>query len=171
MRIKKAGNRPVGRKHAAAAGIVLGMLSVCGLLLGGCGSSTPQTATIALPANPTTGYTWEVTQTEELFEITHEYQQGTPGSGAASEADAAEGEAETLVGAGGTEVFTLTPKAKGETEVTLAYAREWEDEEPLSSITYTLKVDRRMQIKMISATGALDRDADTVPALPELEIR
>lgn len=160
---------------------ILGVFGACALLLCGCGNSTPQTATIALPANPTTGYSWEVTQTEELFDVTSEYQQGAAGGEAEArndeaearndEAEAQSGETEMLAGAGGTEVFVLTPKAKGETEVTFAYEREWEDAEPVSSLTYTLKVDWRRKIKVISVTGELDGNMDTVPALPEPEIR
>ena len=39
------------------------------LLLAGCGKGKAQTMTLALDSNPTTGYTWTVTQDPELFSV------------------------------------------------------------------------------------------------------
>ena len=41
----------------------------CGLLLlaAGCAKKEPQTATVSLPSNPTTGYSWKVEQSNDLF--------------------------------------------------------------------------------------------------------
>ena len=41
------------------------------LLISACGKETPtpQTVTVTLESNPTTGYSWQAEQTEELFKI------------------------------------------------------------------------------------------------------
>ena len=65
------------------------------LLAAGCAKKEPQTATVSLPSNPTTGYSWKVEQSNDLFEITSEFAEGEGGA----------------LGAGGTDTFTLTPQA------------------------------------------------------------
>ena len=126
------------------------------LLVSGCGKKEPQTAKLALPSNPTTGYTWEAEQTEPIFDITSEFVQ-----------DEAE---EGMVGVGGTDVFVLTPKEKGETKVTFEYGQHWEGGETASTVTYEIEVGKNLQIKVLSMTGSLPGDADTLPEVPELEI-
>ncbi len=126
------------------------------LLVSACGKKEPQTAKLALPSNPTTGYTWEATQTEPIFDITSEFAQ-----------DEAE---EGMVGVGGTDVFVLTPKEKGKTKVTFEYGQHWDGGEIGSTINYELEVDKNLQIKVVSMTGDLPGDADTLPEIPELEI-
>lgn len=170
----------IKKLHMRKSMIILG---VAGVLLAGCGNKAPQTAVITVSSNPTTGYSWQVTQTEELFDITSEFTQGTP-AGTAEESPQGDPESTAvtdstenpaadvaLVGAGGTETITLTPKAKGKTEVTLAYAREWEDTAPETEITYTFEVTRSMQIKQLTATGSVAGDGDTIPDLPEIVIK
>ena len=39
----------------------------------GCGSKEPQTSRLELPANPSTGYEWQVVQDKELFDLDSEY--------------------------------------------------------------------------------------------------
>ena len=45
------------------------------LLVSACGKETPvpQTVTVSLESNPTTGYSWQAAQTEELFKIDKTY--------------------------------------------------------------------------------------------------
>ncbi len=74
------------------------------MLLSACGQpKPPQTVTIQLDSNPTTGYSWQVSQTEHLFDIESNYT-----------ADETE---EVLDGVGGTETFVLTAKKPGTCEV------------------------------------------------------
>ena len=128
------------------------------LLTAGCAKKEPQTATLSLQTNPSTGYEWFVTQEPELFDITSEL------------AEDADEDDENLVGAPSTEVFTLTPKAEGTTQVSFAYARSWEDEEPNTEVTYTIKVTKDMQISVEATAANLPGDADTLPEVPELVI-
>ena len=126
------------------------------VMTAGCGKKEPQKAALALPSNPTTGYTWEATQTDSVFDITSEY--------IPKETE------EAMVGAGGTETFIMTPKEKGKTEVTFVYGQHWEDGETGTALTYDLEVDKNLQIKVVSMKGTLPGDADTLPEIPELEI-
>ena len=69
--------------------------------------------TVALPANPSTGYSWVPTNTPEFL-----FQQGQPTfetSGTANN-----------VGAGGTEVLTFKAVAPGSGTLSLDYLRPWE---------------------------------------------
>lgn len=139
------------------AGLV--MLGCAMLLMAGCAKKEPQTAKLSLPSNPSTGFEWFVEQDPELFDVASEY------------ADAQEDEEdEPAVGAPGTEVFTLTPKAEGTTTVNFLYERSWEDEEPESRLTYTLKIDKNMQITVEAMTAALGGDISELPETPELVI-
>ena len=84
------------------------------MLLSACGKEevSPQTVTFALDSNPSTGFSWQVEQSEELFEVKTEF------TGSVSE--------EPIDGAGGVETITLIPLKAGKTDVTLTYARPWE---------------------------------------------
>ena len=128
------------------------------LLTAGCAKKEPQTATISLPSNPSTGFEWFVEQDPELFDISSEM------------AEDGDEDDEALVGAGETEVFTLTPKAAGTATVKFLYERSWEDEDPDTEITYTLKVTRDMQISIEAMTAGLPGDASALPELPQLVI-
>ena len=73
---------------------------------------------IALGANPTTGYDWEVSLDEtmlELVEMTYKV------------AEEAEHE---IVGAGGVDYFRFKALKAGETEITMVYKRSWEEPTP-----------------------------------------
>lgn len=107
------------------------------LIISACGKETPapQTVTVTLESNPTTGYSWQVSQTEELFKIDRSY----------SEHERSEG----LVGVGGNETFTFIPLRAGKTEVTLTYARPWEGGEQADQVVYVFEIDKDMQVKMI----------------------
>lgn len=89
-----------------------------------------QVLEVMLASNPTTGYSWEVSEVDEavLTQIGEvEFQQ-------------APAEGEPVVGAGGTETFRFAA-ANGETSLTLVYHRPWEkDVEPLETFTVQVVV-------------------------------
>ncbi|TES83366.1 MAG: proteinase inhibitor-like protein [Dehalococcoidia bacterium] len=74
---------------------------------------------IALGSNPTTGYSWQASYDETMLELV--------GGEPTYEADETE---EGVVGAGGVEYFRFLTLEPGETEITLVYARPWEDPPP-----------------------------------------
>ena len=123
-------------------------------MLAACAKKEPQTATVSLPSNPTTGYSWKVTQSNEIFDITSEYVQGEGGA----------------VGAGGYETFTLTPTGSGEDAVIFEYGRSWE-EGAASEVTYNISVDKQMQIKVNSFKGSLPGTSEEMPDIPQIEIK
>lgn len=85
-----------------------------------------QELVIALEANPTTGYQWELAECNQSILI----QQGEP-SYAASQS--------VRPGSAGLESWCFTARAKVETELRLVYQRSWEeDTEPAQ--TFTVKV-------------------------------
>ena len=55
-------------KRIVSLGLVCMLMS-----LAGCGTRKPQTMTLSLDSNPTTGYSWTATQDTELFDISDEY--------------------------------------------------------------------------------------------------
>jgi len=83
---------------------------------------------IALESNPTTGYSWEAeydTATLELVEETFEL---------------GEYANQSIVGAGGTELFRFKGLSKGETKITFNYKRSWETE-ILDTKVFTVEVE------------------------------
>ena len=135
---------------------VLIMALAAVLLVSACGkeSPAPQTVTVTLESNPTTGYSWQAAQTEELFKVDKSY----------TEKEHPEG----MVGVGGNETFTFTPLKAGKTEVTLTYARPWEGGEQADQVVYTFEIDKNLQVKMLDgySTGA----EEPIPA-PSPEIK
>ena len=83
---------------------------------------------VTLESNPSTGYAWEVSQTDETILMQKgksEFQQVTQPEG--------------LVGAGGTETFRFEAVGVGQVTLMLVYHRSWEENvEPLQ--TYTLQI-------------------------------
>ena len=77
-----------------------------------------QALVVTLESNPTTGYSWQVSEVDQdvLMQI---------GDPEFKEAAAAEGE--QVLGAGGTETFYFA-SAAGETTLTLVYHRPWEED-------------------------------------------
>ncbi len=71
---------------------------------------------IAIGANPTTGYDWEVSLDETILELVEKTYKP---------AEEAEHE---IVGAGGVEYFRFKALKTGETEITMVYKRPWEEE-------------------------------------------
>ena len=141
-------------KTFLAAGVLLLMIT-----LAGCGAKKPQKATLTLESNPTTGYQWIVEQAPEIFDISSEYIE-----------DAAEGATEPMVGVGGTETFTLTPKKEGRTKINFLYKQPWEEERLYTRLTYEIKVDKNMQIQVESSSGQMGEDMSEVPEMPEFRI-
>ena len=82
--------------------------------------------TIALPANPSTGYGWTVAAIDPAVLI----QKGEPDFAAQS----------NLIGAGGTMTFRFTAAGAGESELRLEYQRPWEEAEPLDTYQVTVNV-------------------------------
>ena len=92
--------------------------------------SSGQELEVTLESNPTTGYSWEVSEVNETV-LT---QMGE------AEFMEAPKEGEQLVGVGGTETFRFA-SAPGETTLTLVYHRPWEkDVEPLETFTVQVVV-------------------------------
>jgi inhibitor of cysteine peptidase len=86
-----------------------------------------QTLTIKLEGNPTTGYSWEVVESEDAIL----QQVGEP-----------EFEAESdLLGAPGTQTLRFEAVETGQMELKLVYRRSWEtDMEPLETFTVHVTV-------------------------------
>ena len=70
---------------------------------------------IALGANPTTGYDWEVSLDETILELVGKTYK------VAEEAE------HEIVGAGGVDYFRFKALKAGETEITMVYKRSWEE--------------------------------------------
>lgn len=109
------------------------------MMLAACGKEAPmpQTVSITLDSNPTTGFSWQVTQSEELFSVETEY----------VEDDHTEG----MTGVGGKEIITLTPLKAGKTDVTLTYARPWEGGEKGDQIFYSFEINKELQVKTVDS--------------------
>ncbi len=126
------------------------------LILSACGKEAPapQTVTLTLDSNPTTGFSWQVEQSEELFRVESVYTEDRTG--------------EPVTGSGGTETITLTPLKAGKTEVTLTYARPWESGEKGDQLVYAFEIDKNMQVQMTDAYSMGSNEPITTPA-PEIK--
>jgi inhibitor of cysteine peptidase len=71
---------------------------------------------IALGSNPTTGYDWQVSYEENMLRLVE------------SKYEAGEEAKQGMVGAGGVKYFRFRALGKGDTEITLTYKRQWEEE-------------------------------------------
>ena len=83
---------------------------------------------IAIGANPTTGYDWEVSLDETILELVEKTYK--PGE------EAEEG----VVGAGGVDYFRFKALKAGEAEITLVYKRSWE-EEGIEQKVFTVSIE------------------------------
>ncbi|MBA7505854.1 hypothetical protein ES706_04531 [subsurface metagenome] len=83
---------------------------------------------IALGANPTTGYDWEVSLDETILELVEKTYK------LAEEAE------HEIVGAGGVDYFRFKALKAGETEITLVYKRSWE-EEGIDQKVFTINIE------------------------------
>jgi inhibitor of cysteine peptidase len=89
-----------------------------------------QALEISLEGNHTTGYAWAVKKSGEPVLS----QQGEP--------EYVEGDTTgTVVGSGGTYTFTFEGAETGTATLELAYARSWEDTEPLDTFTLEVTVE------------------------------
>lgn len=90
------------------------------------------TIEVVIAGNPTTGYDWTAVQGDASAALLE--QVGDP-------VYAAESSDENLVGGGGTYTFTFKALKSGEASLDLAYARDWEDVDPIQtfSVTVTIK--------------------------------
>ena len=129
------------------------------LMLAACGNKEPQTATLALDANQSTGYQWQAVQDETLFTIDSEYVE-----------DEKEGE---MAGVGGTETFTLTPDKSGTTTVNFYYMPpgETDYEKADTRLSYTIEVDKNMQLDVQATTAEMGGEMDEMPEMPEMDIK
>ena len=140
------------RKYARYA-LLLFVAFAC---LSGC-AKQPQTFTLVLPANPTTGYEWSLTQTPPLLDAQSEY---VPDPAAAG-----------LAGGGGAETFLLTANKAGETALVFTYARPWESSDSDITLTYNVKVDRRLRVTLQSVTADVPGKVDILPEIPQPVIK
>lgn len=126
------------------------------LILSACGrkNTEPQTVSFTLESNPTTGFSWQVEQSKELFDVSIEY--------VPDETD------EEISGAGGVEIITLTPLKAGQTDVTMTYMRPWEGGEQGNQLVYSFKVDRNLQV---TVTDSYSMGTEEPIATPKPEIR
>ena len=135
------------RHRPTPALLILLVLSVA-VTLAACSGSTPeplkvgmeaagtsvelekdQILEVSLEGNPTTGYAWEVKES------------GAPVLSQEGEPTYTEGATDgTLVGGGGTYLFTFAGAEAGTTTVELVYQRSWEDVEPLDTFTMDVTV-------------------------------
>jgi predicted secreted protein len=134
--------------------LILALAAV--LIFTACGKETPkpQTVSITLDSNPTTGFSWQVSQSEELFSAETNYVEDKHEEG--------------LVGVGGKETITLTPMKAGKTEVTLTYARPWEGGEQADQIVYVFNIDKNLQVETVDSYSMGVNE--TLPT-PEPEIK
>jgi inhibitor of cysteine peptidase len=86
--------------------------------------------TVSLVSNPTTGYSWQVMETGNtiLVQDGHPEYKEAPGS-------------ESLVGAGGTEVFRFKAVETGTTMLELGYLRSWESVPPIETFRIQVVVE------------------------------
>ena len=85
---------------------------------------------IFLESNPTTGYSWILSNTVDntIISVTGpEYVQPKKDK--------------DMVGEGGYEIYTIEAISHGYTIVTLDYMRSWEEEEPLETFQISISVD------------------------------
>lgn len=85
-----------------------------------------ETMAVALEANPSTGYAWEVAAVDDSVLRADESEFVQEGG--------------DLLGAGGTQVLRFTALAEGETVLELVHRRSWESEEPLGHVRFAVSV-------------------------------
>ena len=90
---------------------------------------TGQSLALTVESNPTTGFSWQAVQDQELFSLRSVYV-AKPQSGPVS-------------GSGGWQTFILTPKEPGTVQVTFTYTRPWEqsDADPQFTCVFEISED------------------------------
>jgi inhibitor of cysteine peptidase len=82
---------------------------------------------IALSSNPTTGYMWQESHDENMLKLVEsKYEMGEEAK-------------QSVVGAGGVELFRFKALKTGKTEITTVYKRAWE-EEPIDQKAFTINI-------------------------------
>lgn len=101
----------------------------------------PDKAVVSLDENPTTGYEWAYTISDEsILAFTRDTFQSRSYTN------------EALVGAGGVHTWVFTGVAPGDATVTFTYQRSWE-KEPISSVAYTYHVDENLNVTLTDTQG------------------
>jgi|GEM_PF-1559109 len=111
-------------------------------------------ATLKLSSNPSTGYGWEIEQSEELLDIKSEMRRLAPPD---------------IVGAAEEEIITFTPVKAGEVKVTLRYRRSWEDKPANQTLVYTFKIDENLRIALLEKAG-YDSNGKSMSNVPDVEV-
>ena len=121
--------------------LLLLLITLTALILLGCGGGqvygkedtnisvkTGDEFTIKLDENPTTGYQWNYTISDEsVLEISKdEYVNGS--------------NAQDVAGAGGERFLTFVAKSKGSTVIDMVYERSWEKNEDDEKISFQVEV-------------------------------
>ena len=111
-------------------------------------STGKEPVTVVLAENPTTGFQWSYTFSQEgiLRETGSEYQ-------------TVEGD-EGMVGGGGAHVWTFEPIAQGDVTVRFSYSQPWDTETPPARmVSYTYRVGENKQVNLV---GDVDAEANDV---------
>ncbi len=97
-------------------------------------SFKPDSVTIELKGNPSTGYTWEYNLSKEnIVEVSKDVKYlGSEG----------------MVGAPSMFYFTVSSLSAGNVDLTLEYKRPWEEKEPLEKKIFAINVDEKGKITM-----------------------
>ena len=103
---------------------------------------TGQAVLLSVESNPTTGYSWQAAQEEELFDICSHY--------------TAAPQSQPIAGAGGWQHFILTPKAPGRAELTFTYSRPWEPNETDPQIRCVFEIGEDFSITVIDDGAAAE---------------
>lgn len=98
------------------------------IILTGC--SKTKDYTIELDGNPTTGYEWTCSDSNNLVSINSKYNNDS-----------------SMIGSGGKYVFTITPLKEGNTQIICTYKRNWETSESDEVYTLDIEIDENLNIK------------------------
>lgn len=114
--------KQIRKRMIACVCCLLAALCVCGCAKGG------KAVKIELDENPTTGYSWKYTMSQEgvLTEKENVYQKPTTG----------------LMGAGGKHTWSFLPAGDGEVELTFVYAQSWAGGARGESRVYRYRVEK-----------------------------
>ena len=113
------------------------LILICiAVVLFGCGSRE-HSFVLSLPANPDSGFDWKVEQADELFEMTSQFEHNN-----------------SLDAAGGIQTFTMIPVETGFTNLTFTL-KERNGNNEGASYSYSVIVDQKLGIEVVSMTGTL----------------
>lgn len=98
-----------------------------------------QTLTLTLQSNPTTGFSWEAAQDEELFDVQSFY--------------LPQPQSKPVSGSGGWQTFVLTPKQAGTVQISFTYSRSWESSDVDPQLSYTFEIAEDFSISVTADGG------------------